>query len=107
MVNIVLIGGLLLQVVLLVAVIVLSLRLRSLQERLHQIRNEQASWEREQERRAREQEGSIGTHLQHLEEAWHTEVERREALTRQYEESVLQWRVEHEVALLRRVEDLP
>ena len=42
------------QVILLVAVIVLSLSQRSLRERLRHMGDEQANWEREQERHARE-----------------------------------------------------
>lgn len=112
MVNIVLIGGiLLLQAVIIGAVIVLSIHQRSLTQALANIRKGQEGWDGGQENRARELERNLTAQIQQIQEAWQTwqatEAQRIEELAHQYETISTQLQVEHEVALLRRVEDMP
>jgi len=112
MVNIVLIGGiLLLQAVIIGSVIVLSIHQNSLARTLANTRKEQEAGEYGWENRARELERSLSAQIQRIQEAWQTwqatEVQRIEKLVHQSEAAMTQLQVEHEVALLRRVEDTP
>src|SRR5207248_6329551 len=110
MVNIVLIGGiLLLQAVIIGSVIVLSIHQRSLAHTLANTKKEQETEECGWENRARELERSLSSQIQQIQEAWQTwqaaEAQRIEELVHQSEAVITQLQVEHEVALLRRVED--
>ena len=111
MINIVLVGGVLLQAAIIAALIVLGIHQRFLARTLTTTRSEQERWEGEQKSRAGELESRLTAQIQQLQQACQTwqasQTQRIEDLVQQYEEIVTQLQVEHEVVRLRRVEDMP
>jgi hypothetical protein len=111
MINIVLVGGVLLQAAIIAALIVLGIHQHFLARTLTTTRREQERWEGEQKSHAGELESRLTAQIEQLQQAYQTwqasQTQRIEDLAQQYEGIVTQLQVEHEVGRLRRVEDLP
>ena len=75
------------------------------------VRKRQLLWERIQESHQQERHLELATEVQSLQHSWQAweaaTSERIEALAQQYEVAVSQWNVEHEVAQLPRVDEIP